>query len=227
MAFTKYFAKRITNYNNPKSLGSWFRRRRAANLSELIDKVFSQKGSVKIVDIGGTRTYWKIFPDDYLASKNCEITLVNLTKTDCPEDNVFQEVIGDGRHLDFADLSFDLAHSNSVVEHVGDWLDMADFAQEVARVAERYYVQTPSFWFPIEPHAMFPLFHWLPISLRKKLVLQYALGNWQKAATEDDASRIVSSARLLTKKQMRQLFPDASIKTEWFVFPKSYLALKL
>ncbi|HAL16511.1 MAG TPA: hypothetical protein DCP32_07095 [Anaerolineaceae bacterium] len=227
MAITKYLAKRITNYNNPNSLGSWFRKRRAASLMKMIEVVFSQKGTVNIIDIGGTRTYWKIIEDDYLASKNCKITLVNLTKTDCPEDNVFQEVIGDGRHLDFADMSFDIAHSNSVIEHVGGWQDMVDFSQELARVAERFYVQTPSFWFPVEPHAMFPLFHWLPISLRKKLVMQQALGNWQKAATEEDASRIVSSARLLTKKQMRQLFPGASINTEWFVFPKSYLALKL
>lgn len=226
MKITKYLAKHIMNYDNSKSLGSRFRRRRATRLMSMIEEVFSQKGAVNIIDIGGTRAYWNVFDDGYLASKNSKITLVNLTLTGCAEDDVFKEVIGDGRHLEFGDLSFDIAHSNSVIEHVGDWQDMIDFSKEVARVAGRYFVQTPGFWFPIEPHAMFPLFHWLPIFLRKKLVLGHALGNWQKATTDDDASQIVLSARLLTKNEMRQLFPSAVIHTEWLVFPKSYMAIK-
>jgi len=227
MSITKYLAKHIMNYNNSKSLGSWFRKRRAAGLMKMIEVVYSQKGAVNIIDIGGMRAYWNIIETDYLVSKNTKVTLVNLTKTGCTEDNVFKEAIGDGRHLEFTDLSFDIAHSNSVIEHVGSWQDMVDFSKEVARVANRYFVQTPSFWFPVEPHAMFPLFHWLPILLRKKLVMKHALGNWQKAATEEDAGQIVLSARLLTKKQMKQLFPGAAIHTEWLVFPKSYMAKKL
>ena len=139
---------------------------------------------------------------------------------------MFREVIGDGRSLDFADRSFDIAHSNSVIEHVGGWDDMVAFAKEIARLADNYYVQTPSFWFPVEPHAMFPLFHWLPVVIRKKIVMRQAVGNWVKATTEADASKIVYSARLLRKDQMSRLFPGADIKTEWLFFPKSYIAVK-
>ena len=226
MAITRFLAKRISNYHNPHSVGSSLRRKRAATLKAMIEEIYSKKGLVRIIDVGGTRRYWNIIESDYLASKNCQITLVNFTKSDDPEDSVFWEVIGDGRHLDVEDYSFDIAHSNSVIEHVGSWDDMLLFSKEIARVSKNYFVQTPSFWFPIEPHAMFPFFHWLPVPLRKMIVTRYAIGHWEKATSNDKAASIVSSASLLKKYQMKLLFPEAVIKTEWLLFPKSYIAIK-
>ena len=63
---------------------------------------------------------------------------------------IFSFVEGDGRNLsNFGDKTFDIAHSNSVLEHVGNWEDMHRFAGEIARVGRKYFVQTPSFWFPV------------------------------------------------------------------------------
>ena len=59
-------------------------------------------------------------------------------------------VVADGCHLPFADDAFDMAFSNSVIEHVPDH---EAFSRELARVGRSYYVQTPNKWFPIEPHA--------------------------------------------------------------------------
>ena len=63
---------------------------------------------------------------------------------------------------EFGDASFDIAFSNSVIEHLSTFENQARMAAEVRRVARAYWVQTPNFWFPIEPHFLVPAWHWLP-----------------------------------------------------------------
>src|SRR3954449_3086576 len=69
-------------------------------------------------------------------------------------------VRGDATRMPFDDGEFDVAFSNSVIEHVPPELQ-SSFAAEVARVAKRYFVQTPNRYFPIEPHYQLPLFQFL------------------------------------------------------------------
>ena len=64
-----------------------------------------------------------------------------------------------------------------MIEHVPPELQPA-FASEMGRVAERYYVQTPNRWFPIEPHYQLPLFQFLPRQARMALNRRFTLG-WQ------------------------------------------------
>ncbi len=183
---------------------------------------------MRVIDIGGTRYYWNILPKEFLLGHKVQVLIVNLPGVESgEEDEIFSYREGDGRDLKaFSDNSFDLVHSNSVIEHVGDWGDMQRFAKEVSRLSERYFVQTPSFWFPVEPHCMTPFFHWLPLSLRVRLVMRFELGHWERGSTPEEALEIVQSARLLRKSQMYALFPDAKIYTEWVLFPKSYIAIR-
>jgi hypothetical protein len=183
---------------------------------------------VRILDVGGVREYWNIIPAGFLHEHRVEVTLVNPGRDGRGHEEGFRFVEGDGCDLSmFGEGSFDIAHSNSVIEHVGDWEHVRRFAAELRRVAPRYFVQTPNFWFPIEPHCMTPFFHWLPKPTRIWLVRRFALGHWPRAATLDSAMRIEAEARLLNRKMMAHLFPDAEIHTEWFLLmPKSLVAIK-
>jgi Methyltransferase domain len=69
----------------------------------------------------------------------------------------------DGRELPFADGEFDLGFSNAVVEHVAGGRDgQRRFVEELCRVAGKVFVTTPNRWFPLDPHTLLPLVHWLP-----------------------------------------------------------------
>jgi SAM-dependent methyltransferase len=81
--------------------------------------------------------------------------------------------------LPFEDDAFDLAYSNSVVEHV-DPVRRVRFADELKRVAKGWYVQTPAIAFPLDPHSLLPFAHWLPIPLRKPYWRLGAGGEWEE-----------------------------------------------
>jgi Methyltransferase domain len=222
----------LVDYNNPKSLGSRLRARRGHFLTQLVDAVHARKeGKVRILDLGGRHAYWRAFGKDYLASRNIHVTLVNVESeiSDVISDPFFTAVVGDACHLrQFADGSFDLVHSNSVIEHVGGWDQVEAFAAEMRRLAPAYYLQTPYFWFPIEPHFLTPFFHWLPESWRAKIMLRTSLGHFPRAASTGEAMRMIRSAVLLDKAQLRYLLPDGSIRFErLLLLPKSLIATKI
>jgi SAM-dependent methyltransferase len=80
--------------------------------------------------------------------------------------------------LPFADDEFDLAYSSSVIEHVAPDRREA-FAAELKRVARGWYVQTPAYSFPIEPHALLPFAHWLPRAVRRPYWRLGVAGEWE------------------------------------------------
>jgi len=81
--------------------------------------------------------------------------------------------------LPFADDEFDLAYCSSVIEHVAP-ARRAAFAAEVRRVARGWFVQTPAWTFPLEPHSLLPGAHWLPVSLRRPYWHLGAAGRWEE-----------------------------------------------
>lgn len=219
----------FSNYDMQKSLGSRLRKQRIAPLKQLIEEVYESEGTVNIIDLGGTEQYWGIFPKQYLTEFNVKVTIVNLAYRSKPEDHgPFTFVEADACDLQiYDDLSFHITHSNSVVEHVGDWERMKKFAKESSRISRHYFIQTPNYWFPMEPHFVTPFFQWLPKPTKVWLVMNFQLGHLERAETVDDAMRTVEGTRLLNKKMFRELFPDANISTEWFLgLPKSFIAVK-
>lgn len=71
-------------------------------------------------------------------------------------------VQGDACALPFPDGSFDIVHSNAVIEHVGGRERQEAFVREALRVGRRVFLTTPNRWFPVEVHTRLPLVHWLP-----------------------------------------------------------------
>lgn len=220
MSITASVAEWIANYDSRLSIGSTIRARRIRPLLSMIEEVVREGGSVTIIDIGGTERYWNILPRSFLDQQNVQITIVNVPGTSMPHDyGRFIFVEGDGCNLaKYRSGSFHIAHSNSVIEHVGDWQRMVRFSNEISRLAQRHFVQTPNCWFPIEPHCMTPIFHWIPKPTRIWLVRHFQLAHWRKATTVDEAVRIVEGARLLNKQMSQELFKDSNWhhgKTTW------------
>jgi SAM-dependent methyltransferase len=83
--------------------------------------------------------------------------------------------------LPFADGAFDLAYCNSVIEHVPPRRRDA-FAAELRRVARGWYVQTPAWSFPLEPHSLLPGAHWLAPAVRRIYWRLGASGSWEDIA---------------------------------------------
>jgi SAM-dependent methyltransferase len=81
--------------------------------------------------------------------------------------------------LPFAANEFDLAYCSSVIEHVPA-ARRAAFAAEVRRVAHGWFVQTPAFSFPIEPHSLLPAAHWIPARLRRLYWHLGAAQEWEQ-----------------------------------------------
>ncbi len=80
--------------------------------------------------------------------------------------------------LPFADGQFDLCYCSSVIEHVAPG-QRAAFAAELRRVGRGWYVQTPAYSFPLEPHSLLPGAHWLPERLRRPYWRLGATGGWE------------------------------------------------
>jgi 2-polyprenyl-3-methyl-5-hydroxy-6-metoxy-1,4-benzoquinol methylase len=124
----------------------------------------------------------------------------------------------DGTNLPFGDREFDVAFSNSVIEHVPPSLQ-PEFAKEIRRVAGRYFVQTPNRYFLIEPHYQLPLFQFLPKRARKALNKRFTLG-WQPKGEWEEIN-------LLSARDMRRLFPDAEVHRERVLgLTKSLIAVR-
>jgi hypothetical protein len=213
-------------YADPAALSRRFRERRFARIAAMVDRIIAQKGQCRIADIGGTKYYWDIV-DGFVATRPLEITLIN-PKEAAATVGKFQYVAGDATDLGVLDdNSFDFVHSNSVIEHVGDWRKMLAMAATVRRLAPSYYVQTPNFWFPYEPHFRCLFIHWLPEQIRYRLAKRFALGFANAKETVDAAMERVQSARLIDSGQMRALFPDAEIIPERFCgLAKSWIAVR-
>lgn len=145
-------------------------------------------------------------------------------------------VIKENEPLPFADRQFSAVWCNSVIEHVTinktnlcnisnqDFIAQATahqskFANEIKRVARKYFVQTPNIHYPIESHSCLPLIPYL--TQQQRCILARILKKiWIKQWSAD--------FYLYNLPRYKQDFDDASefIPEKTFGITKSLIALR-
>ena len=197
-----------------------FRRRRWAVFLETL-----RPGPLtRNVDVGGHVEDWEgVVPIE------SPVTVLNLRPPadggSVPER--FTCATGDGRRMDFPTKSFDIVFSNSVIEHVGDFEDQKRFAAEVRRVGRMVFLQTPNRWFFIEPHFVTVFVHFLPWSIAKRLIRWCSFRGLVRTGDNVDLAQLGEELRLLSVKELRELFPDCEIHREkWYGMTKSFMVIR-
>jgi len=157
-----------------------------------------------VLDVGGTSATWTA-----LGHRCPRVTLLNI----CPETaSTLPHVVADARSIPFPEKSFDIVYSNSLIEHVGDWKDQQRCAREMSRVGKRLWIQTPNRGFPVEPHLLYPLVHWLPRRSQQHLVRLAPRALFTSGV--QSSREIWETTRLLGAKQVRELFPNCQLHRE-------------
>lgn len=108
-----------------------------------------------LLDIGGYPGFWTSHPQPVKRIDTLNVHEVQWNGEQAPNHNI-KILVGDGCCLTMSDQSYDIAFSNSVIEHVGSWERQQQFAGEIRRVAKHLWVQTPAYECPIEPHYLAP-----------------------------------------------------------------------
>jgi hypothetical protein len=164
---------------------------------------------LRIVDIGGTNAFWERC--GWAGRHDVSITTINISAERRVHPNI-EPREGDARNLsEYADLEFDVAFSNSVIEHLFTLDDQRAMAREVRRVAQAFWVQTPNYWFPIDPHFHVPGWQWLPTSARVALIRRRRCG-WRGPCPDPAAAKLaVEEVRLMSRTELQRIFPGASI----------------
>lgn len=200
--------QKVADNSSNKSLAHSMRFKRFIYFKRLIDKL---NRPICILDIGGTQMYWTNMGLD---DKDYNITLLNLSKENTTSPN-FSSTVGDASDLSrYADKSFDVVFSNSVIEHLYTKENQRKMASEAMRVGKYYFIQTPNYYFPLEPHFLFPGFQFLPKTIRASLIKRFKLGHITRKKSKAEARQIVEEIRLLTLNEVKDLFPNSIIYKE-------------
>ena len=173
-------------------LGSALAARARARRHERFRALTGAGPGTRILDLGCGRLGLRAFAPDL------EITGVDVVdRPEYPGPFVRADAT---KRLPFEDGQFDLVYSSSVVEHLPR-ADRGAFAAEVRRVGRGWWVQTPAFSFPVEPHALLPFAHWLPERVRRPYWRLGVMCEWEDIA-------------LLRRGELAALFPDGRIVAE-------------
>lgn len=187
-----------------RAYGMFARWARPARMETFLRRLDVERDTT-ILDIGGTTAFW--------ADVDLNVTLLNTREPDgVPANLGFTR--GSATKIPYPDSSFEIAFSNSTIEHLHTRENQRMAAREAMRVGQRLWIQTPNRWFPIEPHYLTPFIHWLPRTLQKRLVRNCTAWGLITRPSKEYVESIVDEIRLLSASELRELFPDCCIVRE-------------
>ncbi len=218
----------VSLHTHSKSISAKLRMQRMVFLDELIRGL--DRSNISLVDLGGTLSFWEMNLKhlecrDRLARIDIYNLEVGSECRHCVGNVEVREMPGNVTQLgDVADRQYDVAFSNSVIEHVGNLYQQNRFAQEIQRVASCFVLQTPNRSFPLEPHFYVPFFPFIPLGIRTALHRCFRLG-WFAPEPDELKARIdCDEIRLLSHRELKLLFPKGRIEREWLAgLVKSYM----
>lgn len=208
------------NQNNKDSVSYRLRNKRFEFFSGFCSRLDKP---VNILDLGGSDYHWR--NSRFRNNKNFQITIVNTEQQNVKDVCNLSFIKKDARELGyFSEKEYDLVYSNSLFEHINNFDEQKKLAEEIRRIGKHYFIQTPNFYFPLEPHFLFPFFQNLPEAARLKLVQKYDLGWFKKQTDETKARELINSVRLLKKRELKQMFPDGKVYSEkYLLLNKSFI----
>lgn len=212
-------SRRLTVFRAMEPLQRHFRARRMRAFVE----GFGVTNSTRILDVGGTPFNW------HLIDVAPRVTLLNTyERMPWAMREGMRYLRGTGTDIPCTPGEYDIIYSNSVIEHVGDWDAQQRFAAEIRRLAPSYYVQTPNRYFPVEPHMLGIGTQFLSKATQKRTVRWTTGWGIVNRPTQQAIDARVDEIRLLTRRELCALFPDAGVETESvFGYPKSFVALRV
>lgn len=202
-------------------------------------KTLSPKEGTKILDLGGGNGKYinSILPKNH--NYNVTISDILIDDLNFAKENFGYKTkqLSEDKRLPFDDNEFDIVFCNSVIEHVTipkkdvwslknskefealSFNRQQEFANEIDRISNAYFVQTPYKYFLVESHSWLPGFIVLfPRPFQIKTIKVFNMF-WPKQTSPD--------WNLLTFKKMQILFPKAKIYREKSLgFTKSLMAIK-
>jgi|SRR5579859_464790 len=213
--------RRLADDQEPNSFSNKRRTRRFKRFEAL---AASLPRPLRILDVGGETSFWE--HRGWAGRKDIEILSLNLAPEEQRHDNI-KPVAGDATDLrQFGDCSFDIVFSNSVIEHLFTFENQRRMASEIQRVGKSFWVQTPNFWFPMEPHFHIPGWQWMPVNMRVAMLRRWRCGWRGPSADPVRARELVREIRLLTRGELRTIFPGATLLPErLFGLVKSWTAI--
>lgn len=203
------------------SINSFRKRRGRLLMRQIAELAAARERKLTVLDVGGRSDYWQNLSVENIG----KIVVLNAEADELQPDGaggVFESRLGDACDLtEYDENDFDLAHSNSVIEHVGSWEKMEAMAREMMRVGRSGWVQTPAWEFPVEPHFRAPFLHWFGQPLRRKLLV---MSPFYRHLSVAEKRWHVDRINLLSQAEMCALFPGCEMYVERLLFAKSYVA---
>lgn len=102
--------------------------------------------------------------------------------------------------------------SSAVIEHVGSEQDQIDYIESLLKLSPCLFMTTPNRFHWLEFHTKFPLLHWLPRSLHRRVLAAIGFEFWAK----EKNMRLISKSEFEAMIQSAAQKLNSSVELIWY-----------